>query len=125
MGLKPSAAHLWCRPRLRTQPATPSLQFLTTADPETVTEVLDLTFVEGDFSGLTDATTIVDEGTAQLADLQVGDDITLRFATGEASLEVSGLYEAEGFWSGFVITDTALQDGGRRRWRFLCLREGE
>jgi len=89
-----------------------SLQFLTTADPETVTEVLDLAFVEGDFSGLTDATTIVDEGTAQLANLQVGDDITLRFATGEASLEVSGLYEAEGFWSGFVITDTALQEAG-------------
>ena len=89
-----------------------SLQFLTTADPDTVTEVLDLAFVEGDFSGLTDATAIVDEGTAQLAKLQVGDEITLRFATGEASLEVSGLYEAEGFWSGFVITDTALQDAG-------------
>jgi putative ABC transport system permease protein len=89
-----------------------SLQFLTTADPDTVTDVLDLTFVEGDFGDLADGTTIVDEGTAMLANIGVGDEIELKFATGTTTLEVVGLYEPEGFWSGFVITDDALKAAG-------------
>lgn len=89
-----------------------SLQFLTTADPDTVTDVLDLTFVEGSFDELSDETTIVDQGTAMLSNIAVGDDIELKFATGTTTLEVVGLYEPEGFWSGFVITDAALKGAG-------------
>jgi putative ABC transport system permease protein len=89
-----------------------SLQFPTSVDPDTITDVLDLSFSVGGFDELTDTTTVVDETTAELVGVGVGDTLTLNFAGGSAEFEVVGLYQAEGFWSGFIVTDAALVGAG-------------
>jgi putative ABC transport system permease protein len=89
-----------------------SLQFLTSVEKDTIGEVLNLSFLTGSFDDLTDTTTLVDETTAELAGVGVGDTLTLNFGAGSAELEVAGLYEAEGFWSGFILTDTTLRGAG-------------
>lgn len=89
-----------------------SLQFPTSVEKDTIDEVLNLSFTTGSFDDLTDATTVVDETTAELAGVGVGDTLTLNFGGGSVELEVAGLYEAEGFWSGFIVTDTTLRGAG-------------
>ena len=89
-----------------------SLQFPSSVETDTIDEVLNLTFLSGGFDDLTDATTVVDETTAELTGVEVGDSLTLNFGGGSAELEVAGLFEPEGFWSGFIVTDTTLQAAG-------------
>ena len=90
----------------------PGGSFLTTADPDTIGEVLDLTFTEGSLDDLGDQTVIVDTTTAENADLAVGDEVTFAFPSGDLTVAVGGLYEPEGFFSGYTVTNAALQSAG-------------
>jgi putative ABC transport system permease protein len=90
----------------------PGATFLTTADPQTIGDVLDLNFTEGSLNDLTDQTAIVDTTTAQAAGLSVGDEVTFIFPTGRAKVEVAGLYKPEGFFGGYTITNAALEAAG-------------
>ncbi|MFL6287514.1 MAG: ABC transporter permease [Actinomycetes bacterium] len=90
----------------------PGETFLTTVDPESIGNVLDLTFTEGSLSDLNDQTVIVDKTTAQNAGLSVGDDVTFIFPTGTAKVEVAGIFEPQGFFGGYTITNGALEAAG-------------
>jgi putative ABC transport system permease protein len=90
----------------------PGEAFLTTADPATISSVLDLNFTSGSMSDLDDDSVIVDTTTAEMAGITVGDEITFIFPTGKAAVEVAGLYEPEGFFGGYTITNGALQAAG-------------
>lgn len=90
----------------------PSDNFLTTADPESIGDVLDLTFTEGSLADLDDQTVIVDTTTAKLAGLSMGDEVTFAFPAGELTVTVGGLYEPEGFFSGYTVTNAALKGAG-------------
>jgi putative ABC transport system permease protein len=90
----------------------PGQGFLTTADPSTIGDVLDLNFTEGSLSDLNDQTVIIDTTTAQNAGLSVGDDVTFIFPTGKATVQVAGLYKPEGFFGGYTITNEALRAAG-------------
>ena len=90
----------------------PGQTFLTTVEPESIGNVLDLTFTEGSLSDLNDQTVIVDKTTAQNAGLSVGDDVTFIFPTGTAKVQVAGIFEPEGFFGGYTITNGALEAAG-------------
>jgi putative ABC transport system permease protein len=90
----------------------PGQQFVTTADPATVGSVLDLTFTQGSLDDLTDNSVIIDQTTAQAAGLSLGDPVTFIFPTGKITVDVAGLYEPQGFFGGYTITNNALQNAG-------------
>jgi putative ABC transport system permease protein len=90
----------------------PGQTFLTSADPATIGTVLSLTFTEGSLADLTDQTAIVDTTTAKNAGLSVGDKVTFTFATGSLPVTIGGLYEPEGFFSGYTVTNQALESAG-------------
>ena len=54
----------------------------------------------------------MDTTTATNSDLTVGDEVTFTFASGPATFEVVGLYEPAGFFTGYSITNEALEDAG-------------
>jgi putative ABC transport system permease protein len=74
--------------------------------------VLNLTFDEGGLDELDDNGLIVDTATAMGSDLAVGDDVTFTFAGGSATFELVGTYEPAGFFTGYSITNQALEDTG-------------
>lgn len=86
--------------------------FVGTVDPETIDDVINLTFVEGGIDDLTNAGAIVDTTTATNSDLALGDDVEFTFASGPAVFEIVGLYEPAGFFTGYNITNEALEDAG-------------
>jgi putative ABC transport system permease protein len=90
----------------------PPTTFVGTADPETIDDVLDLTFTEGSLDELSDSGVIVDTTTATNSDLSVGDEIEFTFASGPATFELVGLYEPAGFFTGYIITNQGLEDAG-------------
>jgi len=92
----------------------PPTTFVGTSDPATIADVLNLTFTEGGLNDLSDTGVIVDTTTATNSDLAVGDEVTFTFASGPASFEVVGLYEPAGFFTGYSITNQALEDAGVR-----------
>jgi putative ABC transport system permease protein len=92
--------------------AEPPTTFVGTADPETIDDVLDLTFIEGSLVDLDDSNVVVDTTTATNSDLSVGDEIVFTFASGPATFELVGLYEPAGFFTGYVVTNQGLEDAG-------------
>jgi putative ABC transport system permease protein len=90
----------------------PGGSFLTSADPDTIGDVLDLTFTEGSLADLDDQSVIVDTTTAENAGLAVGDEVTFAFPAGELTVTIEGLYEPEGFFSGYTVTNAALASAG-------------
>ena len=90
----------------------PQLAFLTTGDPDTIGDVLNLTFTEGSLGDLSDGTVIADTTSAEMNGVSVGDDVTFLFPTGSLKVEVAGLYEPEGFFSGYTVTQDALESAG-------------
>ncbi len=90
----------------------PPTTFVGTVDPGSIGDVLNLTFTEGGLSDLTDNGLIVDTTTATGSDLAVGDDVTFTFASGSETFEVVGTYEPAGFFTGYSITNQALENAG-------------
>ncbi len=90
----------------------PPTTFVGTVDPDTVADVINLTFTSGGIDDLTDTGVIVDTTTATNSDLGVGDEVEFTFASGSATFEVVGLYEPAGFFTGYAITNQALEDAG-------------
>lgn len=87
----------------------PPTTFVGTVDPATVADVINLTFDSGSLATLTDDGVIVDTTTATNSDLKVGDEIEFTFASGPATFELVGLYQPAGFFTGYVITNDALE----------------
>ena len=92
----------------------PPTTFVGTVDPATIDEVINLTFAEGGLDQLTDDGLIVDTTTATNSDLEIGDEVTFTFAGGSGTYEVVGTYEPAGFFTGYSITNQALEDAGVR-----------
>jgi putative ABC transport system permease protein len=92
----------------------PPTTFVGTVDPDTIDDVINLTFVEGGLDGLTDAGLIVDTTTATNSDLEIGDEIEFTFADGSGTYELVGTFEPAGFFTGYSITNQALEDAGVR-----------
>ncbi|MCZ3386842.1 MAG: ABC transporter permease [Actinomycetia bacterium] len=92
----------------------PPTTFVGTVDPSTVADVINLTFSAGDLNDLTDDGVIVDTTTASNSDLEIGDEVEFTFASGSAQFELVGLYEPAGFFTGYAITNQALEDAGVR-----------
>ena len=92
--------------------AKPPTTFLTAVDPSTISDVLTLTFVDGGLDQLNDTGVVVDSATAEASGLQVGDDITFTLPSGSSTLKLVGLYEPAGFFTGYVVTNQALEDAG-------------
>lgn len=90
----------------------PPTTFVGTVDPATIDDVINLTFSEGGFDQLTDSGVIVDTATATSSGLEVGDEVTFTFAGGSGTYEVVGTYEPAGFFTGYSITNQALEDAG-------------
>ena len=92
----------------------PPTTFVGTVDPATIDEVINLTFAEGGLDQLTDDGLIVDTTTATNSDLEIGDEVTFTFAGGSGTYELVGTYEPAGFFTGYSITNQALEDAGVR-----------
>ena len=92
----------------------PPTTFVGTVDPETIGDVINLTFAEGGIDRLTDEGLIVDTATATGSNLEIGDDVTFTFAGGSGTYELVGTYEPAGFFTGYSITNQALEDAGVR-----------
>ncbi len=90
----------------------PPTTFVGTVDPSTIDDVLNLTFAEGGLDDLSNTGLIVDTTTATNSDLTIGDEVTFTFASGPATFGVVGLYEPAGFFTGYTITNQALEDAG-------------
>ena len=90
----------------------PPTTFVGTADPETVAEVINLSFTSGGVEDLNNTGVIVDTTTATSSDLAVGDEVAFTFASGPATFEIVGLYEPAGFFTGYVISNEALEAAG-------------
>ncbi len=92
----------------------PPTTFVGTVDPATIDEVINLTFAEGGLDQLTDDGLIVDTTTATNSNLEIGDAVTFTFAGGSGTYELVGTYEPAGFFTGYSITNQALEDAGVR-----------
>lgn len=90
----------------------PPTTFVTSVDPATIADVINLTFASGALDGLTDNGVLVDTATATNSDLQLGDTVEFTFANGSASVEIVGLYEPAGFFTGYVISNQTLEGAG-------------
>jgi putative ABC transport system permease protein len=92
----------------------PPTTFVGTVDPDTIDDVINLTFAEGGIDQLTDNGLIVDTTTATSSNLEIGDEVTFTFAGGSGTYELVGTYEPAGFFTGYSITNQALEDAGVR-----------
>lgn len=81
----------------------PEPTIVTVVDPAEIARVLNLSLTSGDLADLTEAgTVIVDTATAGDGGISVGDDIVVVTLGGPVTVKVVGLYEAAGFFQGFV-----------------------
>jgi putative ABC transport system permease protein len=88
--------------------------FLTGVDPTTIAEMVTLEFDSGSLDGLDPEGVVVDSITAGDLGLTVGDEVEIGLPTGTRAFGVTGIYDAAGGFSGWVVGNEALSDAGIR-----------
>jgi putative ABC transport system permease protein len=81
-------------------------------DPATFGDVVTLVFTSGSLADLPSGGLVVDAQTATDAGLVMGDPVAVRFASGSAEYTVTGVYEAAGRFSGFVVDSESVIAAG-------------
>jgi putative ABC transport system permease protein len=85
---------------------------LTGVDPAAFSEVVDLTFTAGSLAGLGDNGVIVDSKTADAIEATIGKELPATLEQGDQKLTVRGIYEAAGFYTGYITSLDNLDKWG-------------
>ena len=83
-------------------------------DPATLGSMLSLTFTSGSLETLTGNSMVIADQTATDAGIGLGDTVTVRLPTDPTGTEytITGVYEAAGVFSGYVVSSDALRASG-------------
>ncbi len=100
--------------------ATPALvpgggdegQLVTGVDPTQINQVINLDFIQGSLSDLTDGSVVLDTKTAEANGIGVGTRVLLLSQKGVVELKVVGLYAPAGFFTGYVTNLAQIEQMG-------------
>jgi len=87
---------------------------LTGVEPDQITQVVDLTMVQGSLSSLGLGDVAVDDETAASAGVKVGDSVTGTFVNGTSSLVVTAIYKPAAAYQGWISSIGTLMSKGAR-----------
>lgn len=86
--------------------------FVTGVEPALEAGMVTVEFVVGSMADLGPGQVLVDTTTAERAGLSPGDQVRMVFPTGKQTLQVVGLYQPAGSFSGYVVANDTLAAAG-------------